>query len=69
MKTFMAVVERCPDTGLYVGYVPGFSGAHSQGKTLEELNRNLQEVIALLLEEGEPRLESELVGTQLVMVG
>lgn len=69
MKTFMAVVERCPDTGLYVGYVPGFSGAHSQGETLEELNSNFREVIAMLLEEGEPRLESELVGTQLVMVG
>lgn len=69
MKTFMAVVEKCPDTKLYVGYVPGFPGAHSQGSSLEELNRNLQEVIALLLEEGEPRLESELVGTQLVMVG
>jgi predicted RNase H-like HicB family nuclease len=69
MTTFMAVVERCADTGLYVGYVPGFPGAHSQGATLDKLNRNLQEVIGLLLEEGEPRLESELVGTQLVMVG
>ena len=24
MKTYAAVVELCPDTGLYVGYVPGF---------------------------------------------
>ncbi len=31
MHTYTAVVERCPDTGLYVGYVPGFPGAHSQG--------------------------------------
>lgn len=30
MRTFTAVVERCPDTGLYVGYVPGFPGAHTQ---------------------------------------
>ena len=35
MHTYTAVVERCTDTGLYVGYVPGFSGAHSQGKTPE----------------------------------
>jgi len=27
-RVFTAVVERCPDTGLYVGYVPGFPGAH-----------------------------------------
>jgi predicted RNase H-like HicB family nuclease len=36
MKTFTAVVERCADTGLYVGYVPGFAGAHSQGTSLGE---------------------------------
>lgn len=50
MKTFTAVVERCSETGLYVGYVPGFPGAHSQAETLDELNRNLQEVIEMLLE-------------------
>jgi predicted RNase H-like HicB family nuclease len=37
MKSFTAVVERCPDTGLYVGYVPGFAGAHSQADSLDEL--------------------------------
>ena len=40
----------------------------SQGKTLEELNRNLAEVIAMLLEDGEPELEAEFVGTQAVQV-
>jgi len=66
-KTYTAVVERDPDTGLLVGYVPGFPGAHSQAETLDELNRNLQEVIALLLEDGEPRLEAEFVGIQTVV--
>lgn len=66
MKTYTAVVERCPDTGLYVGYVPGFPGAHTQAETLDELNRNLKEVIELLLEDGEPRLETEFVGIQTV---
>lgn len=68
MRTFTAVVERCPDTRLYVGYVPGFPGAHSQGETLEELNENLQEVVAMLLDDGEPTLEGEYVGTQTVVV-
>lgn len=68
MHIYTAVVERCPDTSLYVGHVPGFPGAHSQGETLEELNDNLQEVIALLLDGGEPHLESEYVGTQTVVV-
>lgn len=34
MKAFTAVIERCPDTGLYVGYAPDFPGAHSQGGNL-----------------------------------
>jgi predicted RNase H-like HicB family nuclease len=68
MRTFTAVVERCPDTGLFVGFVPGFPGAHSQGETLDELNANLSEVIAMLLEDGEPESESEFVGTQIIRV-
>ena len=68
MRTFTAEVERCPDTRLYVGYVPGFPGAHSQGETVDELTVNLKEVIEMLLEEGEPKLEAEFVGTQNVIV-
>jgi predicted RNase H-like HicB family nuclease len=68
MKTFTAVVERDPVTGLLVGYVPGFPGAHSQAETLDELNANLREVIAMLMEDGEPRLDAEFVGTQNVAV-
>lgn len=69
MKTFMAVVEKCADTGLYVGYVPGFVGAHSQGASLDELRRNLEEVVGMLLEDGEPPLQAEFVGTQVIQVG
>ncbi len=68
MREYTAVVERCPDTKLYVGYVPGFPGAHSQGATLEELRENLCEVVHMLLEDGEPRMEAEFIGTQAVMV-
>ena len=68
MRSFTAVVEKCPDTGLYVGYVPGFPGAHSQAETLDELQTNLREVIEMLMEEGEPKLEAEFIGTQTLMV-
>lgn len=68
MKIFTAVVEKCSDTDLYVGYVPGFPGAHTQAETLDELHRNLREVIEMLLEDGEPTLETEFIGTQTVMV-
>ena len=68
MRAYTAVVERCPETGLYVGYVPGFPGAHSQGETLDELQGNLREVIEMILEDGEPDLDSEFVGTQSITV-
>lgn len=60
--TDTAIVERCPDTGLYIGYVPGFPGAHSQGETLDELDDNLREVIAMILDDGAPEMSGEYVG-------
>ncbi len=68
MPAFTAVIEKCPETGLFVGFVPGFPGAHSQGESLDELQRNLREVIGMLMEDGEPELEAEYIGTQLVTV-
>jgi len=67
-RQFTAIVERDSDTGLYVGYVPGFPGAHSQASSLDELSANLREVIEMLLEDGEPELESQFIGTQSVLV-
>ena len=69
MKTYTAVVERSPETGLYVGFVPGLLGAHTQAESLDELNADLGEVLEMLLEDGQLELESEFVGTQLVQVG
>jgi predicted RNase H-like HicB family nuclease len=68
MRTFTAIIEKCKETGLYVGFIPGFPGAHSQGETLDELHINLKEVIEMLLEDGEPDMDGEFFGTQNVMV-
>ncbi len=68
MRNFDFVVERDPETGLLVGYVPGWPGAHSQGVDLDELQENLREVIEMLLEEGEPKLDSEFVGVRKIQV-
>ena len=53
-KTFAAYVEFNPDANLYVGIVPGIRGAHSQGATWNELQRNLREVLEFCLEEVQP---------------
>ncbi len=68
MRTFNVVIERDPETGYFVGYVPGWPGAHSQGESLDELRQNLEEVVNMLLEDGEPRIESEFVGLHTIRV-
>ena len=68
MKKYTAIIEKCLETGLFVGYVPGFPGAHTQAASLDELSQNLQEVISMLLEDGEPHLEGEFIGVQNVAV-
>ncbi len=68
MRVFNMVVERDPGTGLYVGYIPGWPGAHTQGASLDELQTNLREVVLMLLEDGDPKLESEFVGVQTLRV-
>ena len=51
MRTFSAYVEWDPETKLYVGFVPGLVGAHTQAASLDELQKNLKEVVELCLEE------------------
>jgi predicted RNase H-like HicB family nuclease len=68
MKRFTAIVERDPETSLLVGYIPGLAGAHTQAESLDELHENLKEVLAMILEDGEPIMDSEFVGTQEVVI-
>ena len=68
MRVFLAVVERCRDTGMYIGYIPGFPGANTQATTLDELRENLHEVVELLLEDGDPVFETEFIGLQTVVI-
>ena len=68
MKIFTAIVEQDTDTNIYVGYIPGFTGAHSQGETLDELRENLCEVIEMLLEDEKVVFTTEFVGTQQIVV-
>ncbi len=70
MKTFTAYVEWDSETNLYVGIVPGIPGAHTQGATLDELQKNLKEVLGLCLEEYEGPIEElpKFVGLQQIEV-
>jgi predicted RNase H-like HicB family nuclease len=70
--TFTAHIEKDPETGLFIGYIPSLPGAHTQGETLDELQKNLEEVAALCLEELAEEdlksIESKFIGTQQVLV-
>jgi predicted RNase H-like HicB family nuclease len=70
MKTFTAYVEFDPETKLYVATVPGIPGAHTQGATLDELHKNLKEVLELYLEEYTGSLDDlpRFIGLQQVEV-
>lgn len=70
MRTFTAYVERDPDTNMYVGIVPGIPGAHTQAATLDELRKNLEEVLELCLEEykGSVKDLPKFVGLQQIEV-
>jgi len=68
MKNYSAVIERCTQTGYYIGFIPGFPGAHTQAETLDELQYNLKEVVQMLLEDGELILEAEFIGVQNVAI-
>ena len=68
MNVYTAVVGQDRETNLYVGYVPGFPGAHSQGASLDELRSNLHEVILMLLEDADPQFDAEFVGTQQIVL-
>ena len=52
--TLPLVVEKDED-GFYVVECPILAGCYSQGKTLDEALRNIQEVIVLLAEEKDAR--------------
>lgn len=59
-KTVFSVLIEQDENGMYVGSVPSLRSCYAQGKTLEELYSNLEEVVELSLE-----VEKEFFGTPL----
>ena len=68
MHIYNYLIERCPATGLYVGMVSGFPGMHSQGETLDELHKNMYEVIEMLSADETLKPEAEFIGMQQIVI-
>lgn len=64
---FTVLIEKDED-GIYVGSVPSLKGCHSQGKTINELLKNIKEAIELCLEVEKEIPKEEFVGVQKVQV-
>jgi predicted RNase H-like HicB family nuclease len=67
-QPYTAVIEQDTTTGYYVAYIPDLPGAHTQAETLGELQKNLKEVVELVLEDYDSKQKpaSRFIGTQLV---
>jgi predicted RNase H-like HicB family nuclease len=68
MKTCIAIVEKCPETGLYVGCVPGCPDLDIQAETLDELYHDLHEVIDMILGDSHYTVQRKLMSAQNVIV-
>ncbi len=63
---FTAYIERDPESGMYIALVPALPGAHTQAESLDDLQKNLQDVVNLCLTEmdkDDKRLIPEFIGT------
>ena len=64
---FTVIIEKDED-GFYIGSVPALKGCHTQGKTMDELMKNIKEVIELCLEVESDIPQEEFVGIQQITV-
>ena len=67
-REFYVLIEKDED-GFFVGEVPCLKACYSQGKTIDELMRNMREVIELCLEsKDETASMLEFIGVQKVSI-
>lgn len=59
-----AVYRKVPEG--YIAYVEELPGANTQGETLEEARRNLEEAVRLVFETNRALAEEELSGVNVV---
>ena len=65
-QDFYVIIEKDED-GFFVGEVPALKGCYSQARTIDELLRNMREVIEMCIEE-KHITQNEFIGVQKVRV-
>jgi len=61
---FTAVFREVPEG--YIGFVEELPGANTQGATIEEARKNLEEAVTLVLETNRQLAEEELRGADVI---
>jgi len=61
---FTAVFRKVPEG--YIGFVEELPGANTQGATLDETRRNLEEAVSLVLEANRTLAEEDLAGQEVI---
>ncbi len=67
IRNFTVIIDKGED-GFYVGSVPALKGCHTQGKTIDELLKNIKEAIELCLEVEKNVPDEHFIGIQQVQV-
>lgn len=66
-QEFYVVIEQDED-GIYIGEVPQLKACYSQGETIDELLKNIREVIEMCLEEIQEETQTQFVGIKKISV-
>jgi predicted RNase H-like HicB family nuclease len=66
-QEFYVVIEQDED-GIYIGEVPQLKACYSQGETIDELLKNIREVIEMCLEEIQEETQTQFVGIHKISV-
>lgn len=67
VRKFTLVIEKDED-GFFVGSVPALRGCHTQGRTMDELLKNVQEAVGLCLEVEKDVPIEQFIGVQQIEV-
>ena len=60
VRNFTVIIEKDEDD-YYVGYVPSIRGCHTQGRTIDELMKNIKEAIELCLEVEGKKIKKQII--------
>lgn len=69
LREYTVIVEKDPESGWLVGEVAELPGCYTQAKTLEALQRNIQDAVrAYVKTQGAEKFLPEFIGTLKVAV-